>query len=491
MDTKTLSYSYMKKVIIWIILLQTNIWLHAQPEQHDGGLVIGEIQVGALVYMPGDGGWVIQSPASAKGSGTLQVTHYTLNRKGKPYRKPIKQVNMSHYDLAAYPNSPFAIYLPPYIGHRKTPSHRLIFSYDADTMMVDIMNIPEKSYMQPFVLGAIHFKPGKYVYQFYGQPELTPMDEHESRWLTYYRYQGITPESEAYLMKYGFLHYTALKPQDITAAWKYVVPQVRVEQPSPYEVFINIHGYFLGQVSPGQIEELLVSPYYQIAYFRDNNWETIPHGIGLDFAKDSLSLASKFYNQRILQLQSQDRFTGSGFQPGKYRVEFVTSDQKIISSREFYLGMITPNAASPYQILYRDSLGFPRYTLDQNDDIFIETPFLPIMSADSTNRNQATHHLRYFDSQDYDYRPMGYPTDPEDPYTQHFIPLVSKRKVYINEEPYTGRIKFAFSSSRWGINSRIGITDIYIIDYVHGSPNSVTILNDVDIHTETSPERTN
>lgn len=479
----------MKNIFIWTILFLFNTVLHAQPEMHDGGLIIREVYVGSQLFMPQDNVWINKSHSSMIEGGKLSVSHFIMNKKGKESKKPLVPVDLSDYDLVKTPNFPFAIYLPPYVGRRTTLNHRLIFSYDNDTMIVDILNIPERSFTEPYTLGAIHFKPGKYEYRFNGQKELSPKDIHEASWLNYYRFKGISPESEAYLIKYGYLSCVALKPGDIKSAWKYVVPQVTVEQLSPFDVFIKIHGNFLGQILSEQIEELIVNPFYQIEYYIDNNWEIMPHGTGLDYEKDSLGLDSRFYKQRFVQLTSEDKLSLSGFKPGKYRVKLVTSKREIITSTEFYLGMLAPNTRSPYQTLYRNSLGFPSYTLDINDNIFIQTPFLPTPSTDSTNTIEQTYHFRYFDSQDYDYRPIGYPSDPEDQYTQHFIPLVSARKVYINGELYTGQIKFAFSSSSWGINSRIAKTDIYIIDYSNGIPTEVKILKDVDINTESSPKR--
>lgn len=480
----------MKNVIIWVVLVLLNEVLYAQPEMHDGGLIIREVYVGSHLFLPQDNVWINKSHSSSKEEGNLSVTHFTLNKKGKESKKPSDAVNLSDYDLAKAPNFPYAIYLPPYIGKKSTLNHRIVFSYNLDTMVVDILNIPQKSFLEPFKLDAIHFKPGKYVYNFKGQEELAPKDMDENRWLNYYRYKGITPESEAYLIKYGYLKYLPLRPKDITSTWKYVVPQVTVEQLSPFDAFIKIQGFYLAQVAPVQTEELVVNLYYQIEKFHDNVWENIPNGIGLDYEKDSLNIASKFYNQRIIQLTSQDKLSTSGFKPGKYRVKLVTSKREIIASREFYLGMLTPpNLRSPYQILYRDSLGFPNYILDVNDDIFIQTPFLPFTSTDSLNSNKQIHCFRYFDSQDFDYKPIFYSNDPEDTNTQRFIPLVSKSKVYINGERFNGQIKFAFSSSAWGINSRISKTDVYIIDYINGSPLDVKILKDVDINTESTPFR--
>lgn len=456
---------------------------------HDGGLIIREVYVGSQLFMPQDNVWINKSHSSSKEDSNLSVTHFTLNKKGKESKKPLDAADLADYDLAKTPNFPFAIYLPPYVGKRTILNHRLVFIYNKDTMVVDILNIPERSCSDPFRLDAIHFKPGKYVYNYNGQEQLAPKDADENRWLNYYRHKGITPESEPYLVKYGYLKYMAMKPKDITSAWKYVNPEVTVEQLSPFDIFIKIRGNYLGQVAPAHTEELVVNPYYQIEHFRHDMWEIIPYGIGLDYEKDSLNIASKFYQQRIFQLTSQDKLSTSGFKPGKYRVKLVTSKKEIITSNEFYLGMLEPNKISPYQILYRDSLGFPRYTLDINDDIFIQTPFLPITSTDSINSNKQTHHFRYFDSEDFNFKPIDYPSDPEDPYTQHFIPLVSKRTVYINGERFNGQIKFAFSSSSWGINRRISRTDVYIINYINGSPLDVKILKDVDINTEGSPVR--
>jgi hypothetical protein len=481
----------MKNIFIWTILFLFNKVLHAQPEMHDGGLIIREVYVGSQLFMPQDNAWVNKSHSSIKEKGKLSVSHFTLNKKGKESKKPLAPVDLSDYDLVKTPNFPFAIYLPPYVGKRTTLNQRLIFSYNKDTMIVDILNIPERSYTEPFTLGALHFKPGKYEYNFNGQKELIPKDTHEASWLTYYRHKGITPESEPYLVKYGYLTCVALNSGDIKASWKYVVPQVKVEQYSPYHAFIEIQGNFLGQIAEVYITETIINPYYQIEYFQDNEWKIIPRGIGLDYKKDSLNVASRFYKQRFIQLTSEAKHSFSGLKPGKYRVKMVTSKKEIITSVEFYLGMLESNKNSPYQTLYRDSLGFPSYTLDVNDDIYIQTPFLPILLTDSINKNKQTYHFRYFDSQDYDHRPIGYPTDPEDTYTQHFIPLVSKRKVYINGVLYNGQIKFAFSNTSSGINSRLARTDIFIIEYINGSPIEVKLLKDVDLKTETTPMRNN
>jgi hypothetical protein len=153
--------------------------------------------------------------------------------------------------------------------------------------------------------------------------------------------------------------------------------------------------------------------------------------------------------------------------------------------------MIESNETLPYQRLYRDSTGFPNYKLDANNDIFIQTPFLPILSTDSSNINIPTYHFHYFHGFEISSQQRGYPSHPENEYTRHFISLVSKKKVSVNGKLCNGRIKFAFTNSSWGVNDRKSVTDIYIVDYKDGSPTEVKQLKDVDLITERTPIRHN
>lgn len=471
---------------IFLFLLFTSILrLSAQPEQYDGAIVVNQIYIGDQMYMPVHGRWVNVSGSGNTDTDTLSVKRYFLSRNGVQSKKELPKIDPSKYNFLEMPSEPYALLIPPYVGKRESVNQRVIFTFDGDTMIVDFINIPVRLSSKPIRLGSIHFKPGKYTYDFYGKSGLAPKDKMESLWLNYYRYQGIAPHSEQYLIKYGMLTYTP--PRDTTSVWKYEIPKVLIERISPYEVFIQLRGFYFFRISLDTNIEYNLNTYFRIEVFENGKWKEKPYGIGLDVKKEKDVVVLKYFNERLIQLISNDKVSLSGFDPGRYRVKFRVSKEKILESDEFVLGMVKHEGKMPYVNLFRGELGYPKYHLDYFKNIHIQTPFLPSAFKDSMDVNHSIHHFHYFFAENLN--SAYYPRNPEEEYLKQFISLVSSKKLFVNDEVYEGRIKFAFSSSKLGVTKLERITDIYIIDYFKGTPVKVEILKDVDLLTEEKIER--
>lgn len=475
----------MKKLLILIAFAATINLAIAQPEENDGGLLLNVVIIKNQLFMFEGEGWVNKSKMNDPSAKKLIVKHILLDEKFEQNKKELPRINPAEYNLMQQPNYAYGLFLPPYIKNKPTPNQRTIFYYDNDSMIIDFLNIPEKSFMPTRQLSLIYFKPGKYIFTFRPKAALTPGDKNEAAWLNLYMNQGITPDAEPYLLKYGVLFYTP--PANLEATWKYVNPQIIVEQPTAYYVNIKLNGYFLGQIKSENAQGNGINPYYKIEVLKNGLWEEKPMGIGIAFNNDSNLIVPTFYeNMLFLKLSSYEQSSSANLEPGTYRISFVTDDKVIINSTIFSLGMLPADKNNPYQKLYRESTGFPYYRLDKSDNIYITTPFNPVY-PDPNNTNVKTYHFEYFwgisDNMAND------SPHPENDYTKHFITLVSTKKMTINGTPYSGKIKFGFNYSRFHVNSRQLSTNIYVIDYVNGNPIKVEILKDVDLINESTPIR--
>ena len=113
----------------------------------------------------------------------------------------------------------------------------------------------------------------------------------------------------------------------------------------------------------------------------------------------------------------------------------VTDEKKILTSPVFTLGMMPSTGNNPYQVLYRAETGFPNYKLDMEENIWIHTAFEPIQIKNSSTTIPAYHFQFPFHIADNIREP--YPPNPEIESLKHLIPLLSARKVHVNDSLYS------------------------------------------------------
>lgn len=471
----------MKRTIGFLILCILSMSAGAQPEPYDSGLFILQIYVKGQQFRQEGKSWRSNYLGAGADTTQMYLKHSILTDAGEPRKKPFLPVDPEDYNIPK-PVPLHAIFLPPFIDRKETPHQRIELFYAADTMTVDFVDIPKHTFMDANALTAIHFKPGKFVFRLWGDPKRSPKDTKEVAWLNHYRYIGITPEAEPYLLKYGVLEYTP--PRNLKSTWKYVRPLITVEQSSPYVATVKLQGNFLGRLTGESYEAPEVRPYFKVESLQNGKWVEKPFGIGVDFQRDADNVTSMYFeDHQLLQLATQVQVPTSGFLPGQYRVSVVTAEKAIITSREITLGMLPSTSPNPYQILYREGLGFANYRLDAQDDIHITTPYLPLKTDEGTE----IYHFQYFSGLNYDFSTRN--RHPEEAYTSHFIPLVSARKVSVNGKPFSGRIKYAFGYSQRGVPFSEYVIDIHVVDYVNGVPKNSTVLKDVELITESHPMR--
>lgn len=474
----------MKSLLITLVLALSVRLANSQPQLVDGGFVIHKLIVKNLLFAREYGKWVNQGQPNDQSEPLLSSTHYLLDKKMKQ-RKELPFIDPINYDLVSQPTGLFVYYLPPYVKRKKTPNQRIVFVYDTDTMVVDFVNIPEQIASEPPSIAAIYFKPGHYVFNLYGEPNLRPKDKYEAAWLNYYTYEGITPLSEPYLLKYGKLKYTA--PHNQKSVRKYVIPSISIEQQTPFSVSVKLQGNFLGRITEETIQEQIISPYYKVEILKNEVWEEKLTGHDLNYLKDGDQVAGRWYDKNMLvQIFSTQMQNESTYEPGTYRISVLTEDKEMLTSSSFHLGMLPTNPIDRYQYLYRASNGFPNYTLDISDNISIHTPFYPleVSRGDST---VSTYHFRFPFGLDDNIRRFGHytPAHPEIAYLKHLLPLLSGRKVSVNDKPFTGRINYALYQSRISAASFLTTTiTLYKIDYSNGKPVKSEILQDADLESE-------
>lgn len=475
----------MKSLRIILLLAVSVQFSYAQPQSMDGGFVIHKIIVKNLLFAREYGEWVNQGKPNDPSEPLLSSTHYLLDKKMRQ-RKELPYIDPIDYDLVSQPTGLFSYYLPPYIKSKTTPNQRIVFVYDMDTMIIDFVNIPEQIASEPPSIAAIYFKPGHYVFNRHGEPNLHPKDKYEAAWLNHYTYEGITQLSEPYLLKYGKLKYTPSHNQK--SVRKYVLPSISIEQQNAYSVIVKLQGNFLGRITEETIAEQSISPYYKVEILKNGLWEEKLTGHDLNYLKDGDQVAARWYDKNTLvQMLSAQTHNESTYEPGTYRISVLTEDEEMLTSPPFHLGMLPTNPSDRYQYLYRASNGFPNYTLDISDNIFIHTPFYPlkVSRGDST---LPTYYFRFPWGLDDNIWRFGYytPTHPEIAYLKHLLPLLSARNVAINDTPFTGRINYVLYQSRISAASFHTSTTItlYKIDYRDGKPVKSEILQDVDLETE-------
>lgn len=260
-----------------------------------------------------------------------------------------------------------------------------------------------------------------------------------------------------------------------------------IEQQNAFSVTVKLQGNFLGRITEEKIAEQIISPYYKVEILKNGVWEEILTGYDLNYLKNGYQVAARWYDKNTLvQILSAQTHNESTYEPGTYRISVLTEDEEMLTSSPFHLGMLPTNSRDRYLYLYRASNGFPNYTLDISDNIFIHTPFYPleVRKGDST---LPTYYFRFPWGLDDNIRRFVHytPTHPEIAYLKHILPLLSARNVEINDTPFTGRINHALYQSHISAASFLTTTTItlYKIDYLDGKPVRSEILQDVDLET--------
>lgn len=471
------------RVILVLASLICHPLLKAQPEPKDVGAFILQIYVKNDLYHLEKGKWINRSRQSSFANEPLTIHHFILDDKKKVKQELLNPIDPSGYQMVEPVQFTYALFLPPSLKGKPAPNQRLELVCTKDTMIIDFLGVPDRSIFRLEKLQAIHFNPGYYTFHFAGNAQLTPKNQEEAEQLSFAHDLGITPKSEPILRKYGMLSYSP--PRDIQTSWKYISPEIRIDQRTPFSVTVRLKGIFQGAVTQQYITEKVVNVFYKVEVLKSGQWMEYPHGPGLGAPNNDAFIDTRvMLDHGLVQFISVDAppGLGMGIPVGTYRITVLSDDAQTLTSQPFTLGMVDSNPDNPYQILFRDTTLIPHFKLDYYGDIYIQTACNPIVEIEG-EKSVPVYHFNYFDALT-ENRSFG-EHDPEDRYTTEFNAAVRSKKLYINNKAYTGSVKYAFATTHLHVaNQQRLVYDLIAVKYENGMCVGHEILHDVNPLTE-------
>ena len=452
-----------------------------------GGLIIKNIFVGTEVFIQENNSWVNGFQGKRLFREELKIEKLPIAAQGQTTQKNIR-LNQKEIKSQFKINNPYQLFLPPFTGNFRTPDQRLVLSYGKDTMILDFYNIPSGLDIFPTPeIQNIQFIPGSFRINLTGHSPKINKKTKGSSWFNFYRYLGINQESIPELSKYDYLSYTP--PRNRSSVWIYYRPSVSIIQSNHAEVGIRLHGLFYTEFETANLAKILLKPLALLERYENGTWTEISFD---EFSNlhppDSIHesnypiISASFFDGNNPSINIKLSDSTNNIIPGVYRFSIFALKNERITSNTFTLGRILQDSQFPYQKLFRDSLGYPSFQLEGENTLNINTPYLPAQLTDSLKKEIPIYYFEYFWTLQ---EKFGiHPQSPENEYFIEFYQNLPDKRLYLNETPYSGKIKFAFNKTVLATPKEKQIRDIYSIDYLNGIPQKVTLLEDVSKLTE-------